>query len=188
MSILTLLGSGLVLAGLAPAPASPFVDPSKSDAASQALACSEGVASAFGRYIGEWEFADSQITADGSWQEGPGGEWDFHCVGDGIAVTDFYRSRAGVFGMTVRMVDPETRRWDIVYTGEGTQAMNQLTGELLEDGTIEMHYVKPEFDPLRRITFSPIVGDSFTWMMAISRDGGDTWQDVYKMEATRRMP
>lgn len=186
MSVLPILGAGLILAGSPVVSASPFVDPSKSDFDTQATACRDGVTSAFGRYLGQWEFADSQITQDGTWQDGPGGEWDFHCVGEGIAVTDFYRSRAGVFGMTVRMVDPETGQWDIIYTGEGSQAMNHLTGQVREDGSIEMHYTKPVFDPLRRITFTPIVDDAFDWTLAISRDEGETWQDVYKMRATRR--
>ncbi|WP_156777240.1 hypothetical protein [Erythrobacter sp. NAP1] len=188
MSMFSLLGAGLALVGSPLSSLSPFVDPDKTNPEAQAAACRDGNTSAFGRYLGDWVFDDSMITEDGTWQEGPGGEWDFHCLGNGIAVTDFFRSRTGVFGMTVRMVDPETGKWDIIYTGEGSQAMNQLTGELQEDGTIVMHYKTPAFDPMRRITFTPIIDDSFTWMLAISRDEGETWQDVYRMDARRRAP
>ncbi len=171
------------LSGVSP---SLFTDPSKGDADAQARACTEGSVSAFGRYVGSWNFVDSQITPDGTWVEGQGGEWDFHCLGEGIAIIDLWRPKAGGFGSTMRMLDPEDGTWDIVFTGEGSQAMSHLSGMELPDGSIELHYRKPLHDPRRRITFSAPADNAFDWTLAISRDAGETWTDVYKMRATRR--
>ncbi|MEM1133754.1 MAG: hypothetical protein AAGH53_12550 [Pseudomonadota bacterium] len=163
----------------------PFANPLKSSG--QSAACSEGPVSAFGRYIGEWNFQDSQISADGqSWTEGAGGQWDFYCLGEGIAIQDFWQPKAGGFGTTLRMYNPKSDSWDVVFTGEGSQAMSRLTATQNADGSVEMHYVTPEFSPARRITFSTPDEEGFDWELSISSDNKQTWTTVYKMKVTPR--
>ena len=163
-----------------------FANPLKGDAAAQQQSCRDGLVSSFGRYVGSWTFVDSQIDANGQWTDGQGGEWDFYCLGDGLAVIDLWKPQAGGFGSTMRMYDADSSRWDVVFTGEGSQAMSQLTGTEMPDGSIEMHYVRPAFDPARRITFTPPKDGAFKWSLAISRDGKKTWTDVYRMSVKRR--
>ena len=167
-------------------PANPFANPLKGDPQQQREACANGPLAAFGRYVGAWTFVDHTIAPDGSWTTGQGGDWDFHCLGAGQAVIDLWQPRAGGFGATVRMFDAKRDRWDVVFTGEGSRAMSHLVATELSDGSIEMHYVQPAHDPARRITFSPPRPDGFDWTMAISRDGGDSWTDVYRMEVRPR--
>ncbi|MEO0500731.1 MAG: hypothetical protein AAF205_09270 [Pseudomonadota bacterium] len=167
--------------------ASVFANPLKGDYAAQSSACREGPMAAFGRYLGSYDFQDAQIAADGSWTEGKGGQWDFFCLGEGIAVQDFWQPNAGGYGATMRMYNAETDAWDIVFTGEGSQAMSHLSGTLQDDGTLVMYYITPTLEGIeRRITFSPPTEAGFDWMLSISRDGRKSWVDVYRMTATRR--
>ncbi|MGB7405032.1 MAG: hypothetical protein WA906_05040 [Pacificimonas sp.] len=162
----------------------PFANPAKPDTAAQAAKCQEGGKASFGRYLGDYTFQDSQITADGSWTQGQGGTWNFRCLGDGAAIVDMFHPAAGGYGMTVRMYDAAAEQWDVVFTGEGSEAMSHLTATERDDGSIEMHYQKPDFGHLRRITFTPPTDEGFDWVMAISQDEGATWMDVYKMTVT----
>lgn len=165
---------------------SPFTDPARGDPAQQSRACAEGNTAAFGRYLGAWDVTTRQIGADGNWSDGPRGSWEFYCLGNGIAVIDIFRPDGGGFGSTVRMIDPETGQWDIIWTGEGSQAMSHLTGTERQDGSIEMHYTRPAFAVPRMITFTPPVDGRFEWTLLISRDEGESWQPVYAMTATRK--
>ncbi|MEM8826832.1 MAG: hypothetical protein AAGD40_07925, partial [Pseudomonadota bacterium] len=93
--------------------ASVFANPVKGDSAAQSAACRAGPMAAFGRYLGSYDFEDAQVAADGTWREGEGGQWDFHCIGEGVAVQDFWRPKAGGFGTTLRMYNVEADAWDI---------------------------------------------------------------------------
>ncbi|MEP3225622.1 MAG: hypothetical protein ABJO01_06575 [Parasphingorhabdus sp.] len=165
----------------------PFHDPFKDADIDQTEACKTGPVSAFGRYVGKWSFQDSTLSSDGeSWDLGKGGLWDFYCLGNGISVQDFWMPKAGGFGTTLRMYDPKKKSWDVVFAGEGSQAMSRLIANQLDDGSIEMHYVTPEFKPYRRIRFSVPTATGFDWELAISSDEKKTWKTVYKMRATPR--
>lgn len=152
-------------------------------------ACRQGPMAPFGRYIGDWTIEDSQISEDGkNWLPGDGARWIFRCLGDGVAVQDFWLAPDGSVGTNLRTWNAEANAWDIAW------AIGDLPGfahiEAKEDaaGNIVMMYKSPIPDPLRRITFFPPDENGWDWKLDYSRDAGETWITVYKIRATPADP
>jgi len=178
MKALYLLAPCLGAAGLAVAQDSAIPIGDKS-------ACMEGPLAQFGRYIGSWKIADSQLGQDGTeWTDGAGAEWNFVCIGDGTAVQDFWMPNDGPTGTNLRTWNPASGSWDIAWAIPGVPGFAHITAEQDEAGNVVMHYKSPVLDPLRRITFFPPDASGWDWVMEFSTDGGDSWAPVYRIRAT----
>ncbi len=157
----------------------------------QSEGCMTGPMAQFGRYIGDWDIVDQGLQPDGkTWKPGNGARWNFTCVGDGIAVQDFWMpNRAedspppGV-GTNLRIYDPKTEQWDIAWTATSTPGLAHIRAKQNQDGNIIMHWVSPEQTPPRRITFFEPCGDSWDWLLEMSFDEGESWRAVYKIKAS----
>ena len=150
-----------------------------------ASACMTGPVGQFGRYVGEWEIEDEQLQQDGvTWLPGNADRWDFYCLGDGLAVQDFWRPKDGSLGTNLRIWSPANERWDIVWTATQTPGVTAITATQQADGRIVMHYENPIPNPLRRITFFPPDDSGWRWVMEMSTDDGATWFEVYRIKAT----
>lgn len=149
--------------------------------------CMEGPLEQFGRYIGDWNIEDEELAEDGSrWVAGDGARWIFVCLGDGTAIQDYWLPEDGRVGTNLRMYNEETGKWDIAWMIDSLPRFVHIEAERQNDDTIVMHYVEPIPDPLRRVTFHPPEENSWDWMLEYSRDGGETWREVYRIHATRR--
>ena len=83
-------------------------------------ACMEGPMAQFGRYVGDWNISDESLARDGSgWGPGPGARWVFECVGDGVAVQDFWHPNGGGWGTNLRTYNPDTESWEISWAASG---------------------------------------------------------------------
>lgn len=176
--ILTLWAALLLVdyAALAEVPAIP-VD--------NAAACMEGPLAQFGRYIGNWDIEDSQLSKDGqTWTEGDGARWNFVCLGNGTAIQDFWMPHDGNVGTNLRTWNPETESWDIAWAINTQPGFAHIQAKQDDDGNIVMHYKSPLPDPLRRITFFPPEENGWDWKLEFSQDGGETWFEVYRIRAT----
>ncbi len=159
----------------------------------QASGCMEGPMAQFGRYIGDWDIEDEGLQQDGTtWLPGNGARWNFTCVGNGIAVQDFWMPNgaedgpAPGVGTNLRIYDPENNRWEIAWTATQSPGFTHIRAAEDEDGNIVMNYVSPLPSPPRRITFFKPTDEGWNWVMEMSFDQGDTWTPVYKIKATRR--
>jgi len=158
-----------------------------------AAGCMTGPMAQFGRYIGDWDIADQGLSQDGKvWTPGNGARWNFTCVGGGIAVQDFWMPNGaegapppGV-GTNLRIYDAKKESWDIAWTATNSPGFGQITAKQNEGGNIVMHWVTPEQNPPRRITFFPPTAEGWDWMLEMSFDAGETWRAVYKIKATPR--
>lgn len=150
--------------------------------------CLEGPNAQFGRYLGDWTMTSTSLSRqDGkTWTENPPARWNFTCVGNGVAIQDFWMPSAGGYGTNLRMYNAEKERWEIVWTSTGTPGLSEITAKQDESGNIVMEYVKPVPSPLRRITFFKPTEEGWDWHMAMSQDGGENWLTVVKMKATPR--
>lgn len=149
--------------------------------------CMAGPMAQFGRYIGDWNIADEQLSQDGkTWTSGPGARWNFTCVGNGTAIQDFWMPNGGGFGTNLRMFDKAKGSWDIAWTNKGNTAMAHISAVQDASGNIVMHYVSPKPQPARRITFFPPDDNGWNWQLEMSTDGEKTWRTVYRIKATRR--
>lgn len=149
--------------------------------------CMAGPMIQFGRYIGDWNIADEQLSLDGkTWTPGPGARWNFVCVGNGTAIQDFWMPNGGGFGTNLRMYDKENDVWDIAWTNAQVPAMAHIGAKLDDGGNIVMHYIAPKPSPARRIIFFPPTKQGWNWKLEISTDGEKTWREVYRITATPR--
>ena len=65
--------------------------------------------------------AVSFAQAGSGWGPGTGARWIFSCVGDGIAVQDFWMPNAGGFGTNLRTYNPDTESRADVYRIKATR-------------------------------------------------------------------
>ncbi len=148
-------------------------------------ACMEGPISQFGRYAGDWKIDDETLAQDGSgWGPGKGARWIFNCIGDGLAVQDYWMPNGGGFGSNLRTYNPETESWEIVWAAKALNGLSHIAAKQDEQGNIVMQILKPVPDPPRRIIFYPPDDNGWKWAMQWSFDGGETWADVYRITAT----
>lgn len=148
-------------------------------------ACMEGPMAQFGRYVGNWDIADSQLSQDGSeWTDGAGAKWNFVCIGNGTAVQDFWIPPGGAVGTNLRTWNPQTESWDIAWAINGQPGFSHITAKQDAAGNIVMHYKAPVPDPLRQITFYPPDENGWNWTLEFSTDGGESWFEVYRIKAT----
>lgn len=149
-------------------------------------ACMEGPLAQFGRYIGNWDIADSQLSQDGTeWSDGEGAQWNFVCIGNGTAVQDFWMPANGAVGTNLRIYNEVTGNWDIAWAINGLPGFAYIQARENNDGNIVMHYKTPVPNPLRRITFFPPDDTGWDWTMELSTDDGESWFAAYRIRATR---
>jgi hypothetical protein len=150
--------------------------------------CHTGPMEQFGRYIGDWDIQDWQLSReDGkTWTEQKGARWNFTCVGDGIAVQDFWMPNTGGKGTNLRIYNAETESWDIVWTATGAPGTMQINAKKDEDGKIVMNILSPKQNPPRRIIFYPPTDEGWDWASQMQFGEPAQWVSVYKIKATRR--
>ena len=148
-------------------------------------ACMEGPMAQFGRYVGNWDIEDSRRLPDGSgWVPGNASRWDFVCLGNGVAVQDFWMPDDGTVGTNLRTWNADEARWDIAWAVNGQPGFAHIVAEAQPDGRVVMHYESPLPDPLRRITFFPPDASGWNWTLEVSTDDGESWFEVYRIRAT----
>lgn len=150
--------------------------------------CMDGPSQQFGRYIGDWDIQDWSLSQqDGkTWNEGKGARWNFTCVGDGIAVQDFWMPNGGGVGTNLRIYNAETESWDVVWTATNAPGTMNINAVQQEGGEILMRILSPEQTPPRQIIFYPPTDDAWDWAMQMDLNSDDNWTTVYKIKATRR--
>lgn len=143
----------------------------------------------FGQFVGEWDF---------KWIDGRGteeerqvkGEWIFQWILEGTAIQDVFICPSRIerrtnyqpdaaYGTTVRMYNPDSQAWDILYTELG--GATQLEARK-ENDKIVLRAVGT--DGLRWV-FSEITKTSFHWQRLVSEDG-QHWTAEADLYAVRR--
>ena len=146
--------------------------------------CMKGPMAEFGRYIGNWNIHARRLSQDGqTWTESDGTKWNFKCVGNGIAIQDFWLPPTGNAGTNLRIYNADTESWDIAWTATLTPGMARINAKKMSDGNIVMHYVS-KINPPRRITFFPPDENGWHWQLEISNDNEKTWKKVLELTAT----
>ncbi|MEM9400881.1 MAG: hypothetical protein AAGA44_00195 [Pseudomonadota bacterium] len=147
--------------------------------------CMQGAMAQFGRYIGDWRIRDESLSQDGStWTEGTGARWRFECVGNGVAVQDFWMPFGGGYGTNLRTYNPSSDRWEIVWAATQQSGLQRISARENDKGEVVMSIDYPTTPQPRRIIFFPPTDDGWNWAMQWSLDDGETWIDVYRITAT----
>jgi hypothetical protein len=126
----------------------------------------------YGWLIGSWEMDATVHLDDGSTHKGRG-EIHFGWVLEGRAIQDVWILPDVFYGTTLRIYDPGTDAWHILWSDPMRQVYTRQTGraqgsDIVQDGTGDGGV------PLRW-SFSEITPDSFRWRGERSLDGGLTW-------------
>ena len=172
----------LLLWGLAPGAFAAVDLPVPEDAG-----CREGPVGQFGAYLGDWLIENESLMPDGrTWQAGKGARWIFVCVGNGIAVQDFWLDNQGGTGTNLRIYNPERKLWEIAWTSNNTPGMMHIEAELEPaTGNIVMQVISPAPPQPRRIVFFPVEDNRWRWQQERSFDGGNSYIPVARMKARR---
>lgn len=150
--------------------------------------CREGPLAQFGQYLGDWDIRDEQLAPDGSeWLPGKGARWIFVCIGNGTGIQDFWLAPDGNVGTNLRTFNPGTGVWDIAWAINTQPGFAHIEARQQDNGTIVMRYLSPVPEPLRRITFYPPDKNGWRWTLEYSRDDGEKWREVYRIQATCRL-
>lgn len=143
----------------------------------------------YGQFVGEWDF--EWIDALGTTGERHvKGEWIFAWVLEGTAIQDVFicpsrKARIkdyqpdAAYATTVRMYNPNTEAWDILYT--------ELGGATLLEGRREGNKIVQTEVSEKKIkwVFSEITATSFHWQRIVQRpDNG--WEAEAELYAVRR--
>lgn len=87
----------------------------------------------------------------------------------------------------LRIYKRQMRQWESMYTTNRGNGILYFGG-VQEGDRIVLHNFDSDtsFSPISYWIFHDIQGDSYSWHAETSRDRGKTFQDTWKIEATRR--
>jgi hypothetical protein len=131
----------------------------------------------FGQFVGKWDFHGFEYHADGS-RVTDRGEIEFGWVLGGRAVQDVWIERersdgqTKTYGTTLRVYDPKTDAWRIIWVDPPTGHFQVMTGRGQGDGIV-LEGKDPDGVPIRWI-FSQITPESFRWRG--EQFAGGTWR------------
>lgn len=170
--------------------ASLLVSSTSANATTYSDDCMTGPLAEFGRYVGNWDIQDQNLSKDGkTWTDGKAGtKWNFACLEGGTAVQDFWHPAKGGYGTNLRTYNTETKSWDIVWTAKGLNGFTRINAVKDDGDNMVMSFVSPAQNPPRRITFMKPTDDGWNWKLEMSFDGEQTWVEVYKIKATKSAP
>ena len=148
----------------------------------------------YGQFVGSWDLRVIDHEPDGSRWEGTG-EVHFGWVLEGRAVQDVWISpprnarknvstKRNTYGTTLRVYDPKTDAWHILWTNPITQTYNTMIGRRIGDDIIQEY--RDGDGTLNQWVFSEITPNSFHWIGRSSNDGGKSWNAETEFFARRK--
>lgn len=143
----------------------------------------------YGQFVGEWDFewVDNLGTPG---ERHVKGEWIFAWVLEGTAVQDVFicpsrKARIkdyqpdAAYATTVRMYNPNTEAWDILYTELGGATL--LEGRREGDKIVQTEVSEKKI----KWVFSEITATSFHWQRIVQRSD-NSWETEAELYAVRR--
>lgn len=143
----------------------------------------------YGQFVGEWDFewVDNLGTPG---ERHVKGEWIFAWVLEGTAIQDVFicpsrKARIkdyqpdAAYATTVRMYNPNTEAWDILYTELGGATL--LEGRREGDKIVQTEVSEKKI----KWVFSEITATSFHWQRIVQRSD-NSWETEAELYAVRR--
>jgi hypothetical protein len=160
--------------------------------------CASTEARQFDFWIGTWDIRQSILRRDGSWLSLPA-RTSVRPALDGCALVEQWEGEVMFFwegmteprrrsGLSVRAYDPETKQWYIHWMDTGATRFGPpfIGGFIDGRGQFVRETEAPDGKRLDRITFQDVTESSLDWELAVSADGGSSWQPVWRMRMERR--
>lgn len=147
-----------------------------------------GNAGDFNFLAGEWRISHRRLTAPGQWDEFQGEATVFTILG-GVGSVEELRIPARNFsGMGLRLLDVENRVWNDFWVNSRSGVLTtpgQTGGFVNGEGIFGADDVDGDQPIKVRGIWDRITPTSCRWRQAISRDGGQTWEENWFMDWTR---
>lgn len=158
--------------------------------------------SQFAFLIGNWRCESRVKGPDGAFRTYPA-TWVARYILDGYAIADEFKQlgpagEVAQLGQTTRSFNSDSKTWIIKWLDalDSTwldMGPEDLGGVAVRSGSITYQHRRPRgrtgrlfpLQSLFRLTFSNMSEDHFTWRAELSTDGGETWDEVQVIEATR---
>lgn len=151
--------------------------------------------SLFDFLVGKWHCEGIYKADDGQEHEFQA-TWTGHYILDGYAIADEYRmlgpdGKPVMLGQNFRAYNRAhgawRMRWLDALKGDWIElAPERLGGVEAGDGYITFK-TRGDDETIKRIRFSDISEDSFTWTSDQSKDGGETWRESVAVIKARRI-
>jgi hypothetical protein len=139
--------------------------------------------------IGSWTVESSFVGPDGATQRA-NGQWHFERILGGMGVQDVLfaeGSQPERYGTSLRVVDPRSGLWHVVWMQPGAGEFVALVGRAEGDGIVHEGYpLDDPQGPRQRWSFTDISRTAFTWTGESSSDGGVSWSLEQTMLGTRK--
>ncbi len=139
--------------------------------------------------IGDFRI-EARVWKDGAWSQGfRAARWNGRYILGGMAIMDEWfdfapEEKPGTGrGVNVRMFNPDTGRWHLMWQHTKDKQVVELSSQLGEDGKMRLEWVPPK--PERKVFFETYGPDH--WARLDHRKSEETgqWTPRYKLEAFR---
>ena len=146
--------------------------------------------SQYGRLVGTWTCRGRWAQEDGSLGEpGPPATWVWFYALDGHAIQDVWIPASGPSGTNVRIFDPASGTWHMVWTTAAQPFFDEFEARLSGDDLV-MHgerRAREAFGAHRaRITFHDIAPSSFRWRYEATAPSADgPWREIQRLRCER---
>jgi hypothetical protein len=162
------------------------------------VACQEPPARQFDFWLGDWAITQRILRADGTYLELPASTSVSRAL-DGCALVERWVGQVQFFwegmrapglmhGFSVRAFDPDARVWRIHWMDTRTPTFGDPYVGVFSNGRGEFFrdWTTPQGQRRGRITFEQPSDSTVHWTLAISSDGGTSWQTIWEMVMRRR--
>ena len=150
--------------------------------------CSSPEASQFDFWVGEWDLSwPADQTGGESGGTATGTNRIQHRFGNCVIEENFSSTDGSFLGHSVSVYDPDAGVWKQTW-------VDNVGGYLLfeggmKDGFMELRTPVVEQDGeqvVQRMVFTEVTDDSLVWRWQGSRDGGNSWNDLWTISYFRR--
>lgn len=154
----------------------------------QSIPCSDIRARDFDFWVGEWDLSwPAQQTGGEEGDVGRGINRISKKFGECVVEENFATSDGKFFGHSVSVYDPDAGLWRQTWVDSGGTYL-LFTGRY-EAGTLELRTAPVERDSgeiaVNRMVFSDIHDNSLSWDWQGSKNGGETWHDLWNISYNR---
>lgn len=156
----------------------------------------------FGQLVGHWSCGGANRAPDGSWTpNATPAHWDWYWILDGFGVQDVWQPGTTApgsplrVGTNVRVYDPKTQQWNIVWTTAAQAVWENITARWQDDRMVmHMDRAKGRVFPAHaaRITFYNIGDTHFDWTYEFAPSGtavdAKGWTLTSKLDCNKTRP
>ncbi len=170
-------------------------------AADAPLACRSEQARQFDFLLGDWDIVQKIRQNDGGWKEF-GARSSVHLAMDGCAVVEDWSGTAQFFwagmqepqslqAISVRIWNPGSQRWIVHWMDSMNPQFGNFVGRFDDRYATFFRVQKTAMEDanavITRMAYANLDQNPIQWELALSNDGGKSWQPLWVQTMTRKV-